>query len=154
MKYLLISFVVCLSNFALAYEYSYEYDVVQVKCVGKVDNFIVNLTAVMFPKNMAVIKSTVELNYKVQTWTSAPKNEFELSTSKVTSQYMAVEASVEGNQTKYKIEMPDWNDFYWLQKTSSFTTKLTLKAGLVDNNMNVDCQASLEKAQFKTEYVY
>lgn len=138
---------------AVAGEYEYDSEVVQVKCDGKIDNIIVNLTSIINPKDMKVLQSKIDLSYRLQVWQFPEQNPNEfMVVEKVKGNYVAIEASVEGKSANYQMQVPSWPGFSWTTQTTSFSTELALKAGFVDGKLSVDCQASLEKIKSKVKY--
>ncbi len=142
-------------DWAKAYEFESVIDVVQVKCEGQLNQFIVNLVSFMDPKDMKVVKSKIDLSLKVKSWESLHvANGFVVEPVKKSGNYVGIEASIEENSAKYRMEVPQWFNYGWNQNSTTFQTALTLKAGVVNGDLNVDCQASLIKGKITNQIQY
>lgn len=127
--------------------------IVEIKCDGTVDKFSINYKSLLDPKTSKMVKSSIDLGYRVQVWQSPEEQNPYMVESKVKSNYVGIDATLGASQSSYHIEIPSWGAD-WDSQVQSFTTTLTLKTGIVDGNVAVDCSASLIEAKKKKNTTY
>ncbi len=161
-NYILLAISLLFLGTANAQSFEFDSEIAIVKCKGTKDQFSIFLTSYIDPATKTAIASTAEIGYIVKVWESKDAGFLmgEIDSSiNMQSNYVAIEGAIESNQTTYKYTMP-WfygetgevgGEVSGKGQNNEFVTSLTLKTGIVNGNVKVECTAALKKTKTKSE---
>lgn len=113
-------------------------------CEGKINDLAISYDATVLPENLEIIWSKTDITYPVKLFSSTySKYGSQSSTPKYSGSFINVEAAAETGKEQYVIQMPDWGGYSWTESQTHFSTKLTIKGGVVNGDAKLECKATL-----------